>query len=126
MYCSNCGKEIEGGASFCPYCGSPAGNSTPVQNVNYDGTQQPPANQPYYDYQNQMNGFGYDSAPPESSGTATGALVCAFLIPIVGLILGIIGTVKYSDAKLKRRCIIAIIISIAVWALGTYLYSAVF
>lgn len=22
MYCKNCGKEIEDGSSFCPYCGS--------------------------------------------------------------------------------------------------------
>ncbi len=24
MYCANCGKEIPGGAKYCPYCGTPA------------------------------------------------------------------------------------------------------
>lgn len=30
MYCRNCGKELNEGAVFCPYCGTKTGNDTPV------------------------------------------------------------------------------------------------
>lgn len=30
MYCSNCGKQVNDGERFCPYCGSPLGNQNTV------------------------------------------------------------------------------------------------
>lgn len=64
MYCRQCGKQIEDGAAFCPYCGA---DQAP------QAGPQPP------------NG-GYGSVPPvEESGVGWGVL--GFFIPIVGLIL---------------------------------------
>jgi peroxiredoxin len=38
MYCNGCGKEIKGGAKFCPYCGTGQGiPSEPPPNDNGDG-----------------------------------------------------------------------------------------
>lgn len=51
-----------------------------------------------------------------SSSLANCGFVFAFLIPLVGLILGIIGINKYqNDIEYKNRCIAAIIISVIVW-----------
>lgn len=63
MYCRNCGKELESGQAFCPYCG--ASQDPSVRNNN--GYQQPPQN--YYD-----------------SGSV-GWAVLGFLVPLVGFIL---------------------------------------
>ena len=57
---------------------------------------------------------------------ATGALVCAIVFPIVGLILGIVGCIKYKTQKLKNRCIAAIFLSIAVWVVSTLIISSMY
>jgi len=56
MYCRQCGKEIEGNAKFCPYCGltievTPATNNanTPVQAT---------VNAKTYDYKWSIIGMG--------------------------------------------------------------------
>lgn len=69
----------------------------------------------------------YPQTPPpaetENKTLATCALVFAFLMPIVGLILGIVGTVKYKTPKYKNQCIAAIPVSIVVWILGILMMS---
>ena len=135
--CNGCG---------CPVAGAPAQNyqnnqpyqaypnyqnNQPYQNPQgYQGYQNNQAypnyqnNQPYQAYPNYQNnqpyqGYpNYQNKPAETSGLATGAVVCAILLPIVGLILGIIGTAKYTDPKLKQRFTAAIFISIGVWILN--------
>ena len=99
MFCPTCGKEINDNAVICPNCGCPTNNQPPQQAV------APATSAPMLE-----NG--------EKPGMATAALVCAFLVPIVGLILGIAGAVKYQTKSLKNRCIAAIPISIVVWALS--------
>ena len=107
-YCTKCGKELFDEAVFCPSCGCPA---NPVQQP-----VQPPVQQPYYN--------PYQPMPVvESSGLATCAMVFAFLMPIVGLILGIIGTCKYQNPQLKNKSKSAIFVSIGVWIICFFLLT---
>ena len=96
-FCTKCGKEILDDAFVCPSCGCLVnGNNA------------------------QSNTSAPRIAPGEKTGLATAALVCSFLVPIAGLICGIVGTIKYQTPSLKKRCTAAIFISIAVWIV-TYL-----
>jgi uncharacterized membrane protein YvbJ len=101
MFCSKCGNEISDQSVVCPNCGCATSNAVPTQ-------------------QTQST-----SAPViedgETKTLATCALVFSFLMPIVGLILGIIGTIKYKTESLKKQCIIAITISIVVWIIAAFI-----
>lgn len=99
MFCPTCGKELQDNAVVCPYCGCPT-NNQPAQPVAAPATSAPMLE----------NG--------ETPGMATAALVCAFLFPLLGFILGIVGTVKYKTQSLKTRCIIAIPLSLIVWGIS--------
>lgn len=68
MFCTHCGKEIDDNAVICPNCG--------VTTEKFKQTR-PAAQQ-----------------TQETNGIAVAALVCAFLVPLVGLILGIVALVK--------------------------------
>ena len=97
-FCSHCGKEIDDNAVICPGCGCP------VQSATANNTAANPA-------------FGQISnadviVDGENPKIARLALVFSFLMPIVGLILGIIGAVKYKTQKFKTQCLIAIPVSI--------------
>lgn len=92
-FCANCGKEIDEKAVVCVHCGCAV----------KDNTAQVQANAPQEE---------------ENKNLANCALGFAFLIPIVGLILGIMGTVKYKTQKLKNQCIAAIPVSLVVWAIS--------
>ena len=99
-YCSKCGKELFDEAVICTGCGCAVANA-PVQNVYA---------QPQVPQQPQI-------AQQETSSLATAAIVFAIIMPIVGLILGIIGTVKYKNPDWKGKSTGAIILSIAMWAI---------
>lgn len=98
-YCSKCGKEIVDDAVICVHCGCQVKDtSTPsVQQV---------------------------AQSDESNGLAIGALVCAFLIPLVGLILGIVGLSKYKTPSYRSQCTTAIILSIVVWIVSAIILSS--
>lgn len=106
-YCSNCGKQLRDDEAFCSVCGT-AVNAAVQQPIQ---PQQPYMAQQYTQSQQPM-------VEEEKKALATCALVFAFLMPIVGLILGIVGTVKYKSDKLKKQCIIAIPLSIVVWIIS--------
>ena len=103
-FCSKCGKQLMDEAVICPGCGcaqpttnAPASTAGPVQS---------------------------GAMPGETSGLATCAMVFAFLMPIVGLILGIIGCNKYKTPAFQKKCKNALIIS-GVWlAIGFALTAA--
>lgn len=105
MFCQNCGNEINDNAVVCPKCGCPTEN-----NSNNFSAAPAASNAPVIE-----NG--------EKRTLADCALVFSFLMPIVGLILGIIGTIKYRTAKLKNKCIAAIPISIVVWIISALIMS---
>ena len=60
--------------------------------------------------------------PPESSTLSILALVFAFVSPLAGLILAIVGMVQSRDPKNKKRSTIALICSIAFPAVLMILY----
>ena len=86
-------------AVICPGCGCAVGN-------------------------NQSGNLTQVHTTGETSGLATGALVCSFLIPIVGLILGIVGACKYKTPEFKNKSIAAILVSILVWIFGGIILSS--
>ena len=88
MFCQKCGKEIHDEAVVCIHCGC-AVAGTRVQNGYYN--------------------------EEETSSLATLSIVFAFLMPIVGLILGICGCVKYKDENYKTTSTYGIILSIIMW-----------
>ena len=103
MFCQKCGKEIHNEAVVCIHCGCSVnrGSSVSTQNTSYRAVQ-------------------------ESSSTANCAMLFAFLIPIVGLILGIIGVNKYITPSYKSRSVSAIVISIIVWILSFVLMFSMY
>ena len=100
-YCSNCVNQVDVSVAFCTNCGNAV-------------DQQPVAAQPQPQPQPQWQA---PSNNEEKKGLATCALVLAFLMPFVGLVLGIVGAIKYKTSKLKTQCIIAIPVSIVAWIL---------
>lgn len=91
MFCSKCGNEIDNEAVVCPKCGCATANMTLQKNA------------------------ASAEASGETSTLATCAIVFAILLPIVGIILGIIGVVKYKTEAYKKKCITAIVLSVIVW-----------
>lgn len=96
MFCSKCGNQIDDDAIVCPKCGCATSNYHPASNK--QGSQ--------------------SVVEEEKSTLSTLSIVFAILMPIVGLILGIVGCCKYKNPQFKNKCIAAIPISIVVWAIS--------
>ena len=94
-YCQKCGKELLDEAVICPNCGCAV---TPIQQE----TSIP-----------MESAFVTETTNPqrrESDSSANMALLFAFLVPIVGIILGVINMGKYQTKKYKDRCVAAVIV----------------
>lgn len=103
MRCPRCNKKIKKNEFACPNCGwydetaddftlnSDAIKSTKIQKI-----------------PTKRNNIR------EVSALAVCAIIFAFIIPIVGFILGVVGHSTYYDERYKRYCKTAILISIAV------------
>lgn len=92
MFCSKCGNEIDNEALICPKCGCATANMAFQKSTASAKTSE------------------------ETDTLVNCAIVFAILAPIVGLILGIIGTVKYRNEEYKKKSIRAIVLSVIVWA----------
>lgn len=99
MFCSKCGKQIDDEAMICPECGCATSN---YKSNNSNGTSE-----------------------EEKNTMATLAIVFAVLIPLVGLILGIIGVCKYQNEKYKMKCVTAIVLSIFLWIVSFVILSVI-
>ena len=107
MFCSKCGKEIDDEAVVCPNCGC----ATEKMNQ--------PANEIYKDYTQEL-------APAKKIGIAS---LIFSVIPLIGIILGIIGCIKVKKItnensinmnnvqvqKVRRLSIDGIVLSILIY-----------
>ena len=105
MFCSKCGKEIDDSAVVCIHCG-----------CSVEKTQQP-SYVPVTDAPSEVD-------TGEKPTLANCAMAFAFLMPIIGLILGIVGIVKYKNEKYKKQCVVAIPVSIVVWIIVAFIMMA--
>lgn len=106
MFCSNCGQKLDDNAVTCPNCGAETGVSPAV------GAEKPAehAGEPRQQQAQQYQ-------PPresESNGFAIAGLICAFFIPILGLIFSCIGLnrSKKMNGEGKGVSIAGIVISV--------------
>ena len=99
MFCPKCGKQIHDDAVVCIGCGCQVPRKSEVK----EQTEKKPKK--------------------ESNSTANCALLFAFLFPIVGLIMGIVGCVKYQTQEYKTRSIIAIVVSVVVWVASAVIFA---
>ena len=100
--CSSCGAEIEPGMTQCSYCGQPV-ETTSSGNIQYGQTQNVTPNA-YVPNANQA----------EEDKVSVGLVIVSVLIPLVGIIVGI---VNMSKGK-KKSGKIYLIVAIAVWAVS--------
>lgn len=82
-HCIKCGTVLPEGSAFCPSCGSPVGQMSQNQAPDYSDSK-------------------------EKITLAAFAISLAVFMPPVGIILAIIGTLKYMNPAYKKICQIAI------------------
>lgn len=138
-YCSQCGKELEDNANFCPSCGARQHMDSKLDEGYYNNDyQQDSINNTQFTYEENSNStsndvFG-DMYTSEENATninkeqekqekgekknlkeiAICALVLAFFVPIAGFVLGIVGIKENNDTSSKyyKMCVAAIVVSI--------------
>lgn len=99
-FCPFCGEALVDEAKFCKSCGKS------LEDINFNNNTQQTGYTPPY------------SVPVvEKSHTAAIVLgyVFAFLIPLIGLILGIYLATRNDSQKARRHGIFVLILAIAVW-----------
>lgn len=102
-FCEKCGKELMDEAVVCVGCGCPV-NTTPAQ-------------QPYQPAPQQAR-------PAGKSGSVTAAMICAFLMPLIGLIVGLVGMSKNYDPQLKNKYKSVMLLSIGMWIIYFVIFMA--
>ena len=86
-FCSNCGTAISG--AFCSSCG------TKVTNVTNATTPTATDNLVF-----QQSRQVYNARPgAPTSGTAIAAIICAFLFPLLGFILGLVAKNEIANSR---------------------------
>lgn len=94
MYCFKCGKQIDEGAQYCPHCGAAQGRGqdTAVNEENVKRQEQT--------YNNTI---------------AICGIIFAFLMPIVGFVLGLISAMSMKVSPLWRTVsLFSILISVVI------------
>ena len=90
-FCMNCGKQLKEGDAFCSLCGNPVNSVPGVQN---------------------SNAYNCNIIDTGNKPLAIAAIVFAFIVPFIGLILGIIATIVNRKTKLQTLSVVALIVSI--------------
>lgn len=130
MFCSNCGQKLDDNAVTCPNCGAETGVSPavgaekpaeqagePRQQQAQPGTERPQGQQGFEQQQAYQPYQAQQYQPPresESNGYAIAGLICAFFIPILGLIFSCMGLnrSKKMNGEGKGVSIAGIVISV--------------
>jgi len=95
MYCTRCGAEVSPDAKFCPICGAKIENNESKENEYFDSSEK----------------SSIDKSDKIETISIL-ALVFSFVAPLVGLILGIVGSNKNYNKRNSQFCKVAIAISI--------------
>ena len=96
MYCVNCGKELADDAKTCPYCGVSVRNE-PIRE--YDpmedlmGFEEEPVGQPMP--------TSAENVQTGSNGLAIAGFICAFFVPVLGIIFSAIGMSRAKKMNKK-------------------------
>lgn len=105
-FCEKCGKELMDEAVVCVGCGCPvnSANASPA----------PQSYQP----------APQETKPAGKSGSITAAMICAFLMPIIGLIVGLVGMSKNYDPQVKNKYKSVMLLSIGMWLIYFVIFMA--
>lgn len=115
MFCTNCGKEIDNGATTCPNCNSAV---TPITDTPQQAQQAQPTQQPQQPLQPQQptpyQSYQQQPQQPEIEDKVNvGFIILSLLIPIAGIILFAINL-----KKTPKSAKIYLFIALAAWALN--------
>lgn len=96
MFCFKCGKQIADGSLYCPHCGTAQNPEQVGQNANCSEQEK--------------------CQPQEYNNTiAICGLVFAFLVPIVGFVLGLISAMSMKVSPIWRTVsLFSILISVVI------------
>ena len=100
-FCPFCGEELVSEAKFCKNCGKDVSSYTDVG-------------------ENQTMNAGYGLPAEKNDHTAARVLgfIFAFLIPIIGLILGVYLVTRKDSEKANKHGKIIIAISVVIWIIS--------
>lgn len=116
MFCKQCGKEIEDGSTFCPFCG--AGQADDAQAAQQQAQPAQQAQPQYGQYQPPYTAQPTYTAPPvQESGAGWGVL--GFFFPVVGLILFLVW--KDDHPARSKGAGIGALVGVIVSVVGTVL-----
>ena len=124
MFCKQCGKEIEDGSSFCPFCGAGQADDAQAQQQaqSQQAQQQAQSQQPQQPYQAPYNNNPYNQtyyAPPKPQESGAGWGVLGFFFPVVGLILFLVW--KDDHPARSKGAGIGALVGVIVSVVGTVL-----
>ncbi len=115
MFCKQCGKEIEDGSTFCPFCGASQADDAQAQQQAQPAQQAQPQ---YGQYQPPYTAQPTYTAPPvQESGAGWGVL--GFFFPVVGLILFLVW--KDDHPARSKGAGIGALVGVIVSVVGTVL-----
>ncbi len=92
MYCRNCGKQLDEGVSYCPYCGTATFNAQPVH----------PA-QPVQPMQSALPAQPVQPVPPVyvpqtyRQPHTNGLAIAGFVLAVVSFILGLLVSIRFGS-----------------------------
>lgn len=107
MFCFKCGKQIEDGSAFCPYCGAAQTESGDAGTAAVSGNV----------------GSAQSDRPIYNNTLAIVGLVFTFLIPLVGVVLDIIAAcMRETSPGWRLASAICIFVGVAIWAASIALF----
>ncbi len=88
MFCSNCGKPLDDGMSFCPYCGNKV--TVPGAGTSYEQDMRSAGQSQFYDQVSQRSGQDEYAGMspfdvPEKKGGKSGLIIALVIVMIVAL-----------------------------------------
>ena len=111
MFCRRCGKEVLDDSKFCKYCGAKVSNE--IKDESIQSTNASSSTMTSHDASTML------SPKKKINGYAISGLIFAFIIPLLGWILGGIGLSKSKKTGSgKSLSIAAIIVSCLIFIIN--------